>query len=47
VFVEFPPEWVGVMPFTSWSALAIYGMIVFGIGNAVAAVYGFTRKART
>ncbi|MFP8782716.1 hypothetical protein [Planococcus plakortidis] len=47
VFVEFPPEWVGVMPFTSWSALAIYGMLVFGIGNAVAAVYGFTRKARS
>ena len=46
VFVEFPPEWVGVMPFTSWSALAIYGMIVFGIGNAVAAVYGFVGKTR-
>ncbi|MEZ0481044.1 hypothetical protein [Planococcus sp. SSTMD024] len=47
VFVEFPPEWVGVMPFASWSALAIYGMVVFGIGNAVAAVYGFTKKTRT
>ncbi|MBU9674734.1 hypothetical protein KQ939_09155 [Planococcus sp. CP5-4] len=47
VFVEFPPEWVGVMPFTSWSALAMYGMIVFGIGNAVTAVYGFIRKPRT
>lgn len=46
VFVEFPPEWVGVMPFTSWSALAIYGMIVFGIGNAVAAAYGFMKKTR-
>lgn len=46
VFVEFPPEWAGVMPFSSWSALAMYGMIVFGIGNAVAAVYGFLRKTR-
>ena len=46
VFVEFPPEWVGVMPFNSWSALATYGMVVFGSGNAVAAVYGFVRKTR-
>ncbi|WP_211653460.1 hypothetical protein [Planococcus alpniumensis] len=46
VFVEFPPEWVGVMPFTSWSALAMYGMIIFGIGNAVTAVYGFMKKTR-
>ncbi|RAZ67154.1 hypothetical protein [Planococcus maitriensis] len=46
VFVEFPSEWAGVMPFSSWSALAMYGMIVFGIGNAVVAVYGFMKKTR-
>lgn len=45
IFVEFPPEWLGVMPFTSWTALAIYGMLVFGIGNAVAAGYGFVKKS--
>ena len=44
IFVEFPPEWVGVMPFNSWTALAVFGMIVFGVGNAIAAIYGFTKK---
>lgn len=44
IFVEFPPEWVGVMPFSSWTALAVFGMIVFGVGNAIAAIYGFTKK---
>lgn len=44
IFVEFPPEWVGVMPFNSWTTLAVFGMIVFGVGNAIAALYGFRKK---
>lgn len=44
IFVEFPPEWVGVMPFSSWTTLAAFGMTVFGGGNAIAAIYGFTKK---
>lgn len=44
IFADFPPEWVGVMPFSSWSSLALIGMIVFGLGNAGAAVYGFIKK---
>ncbi|WP_033541891.1 hypothetical protein [Planococcus sp. CAU13] len=44
VFADFPPEWIGVMPFNSWNSLALFGMIVFGLGNAAAAVYGFTKK---
>lgn len=46
MFAEFPPEWSGVMPFGSWTALALFGMIVFGLGNAIAAFYGFFRKNR-
>ncbi|PPA70624.1 hypothetical protein [Jeotgalibacillus proteolyticus] len=46
VFDTFPSEWVGVMPFSSWAGLAIFGMIVFGIGNALAGAYGFIKKDR-
>lgn len=44
VFDTFPPEWKGVMPFNSWASLALFGIIVFGIGNAAAAIYGFRRN---
>lgn len=44
IFAEFPPEWIGVMPFGSWPALALFGMIVFGLGNAAAAASGWFKK---
>ena len=47
VFGEFPPEWVGVMPFSSWSALALFGIIVFGLGNAAIAAVGWFKKGKT
>ncbi|QHJ69138.1 hypothetical protein [Planococcus halotolerans] len=43
-FADFPPEWIGIMPFSSWNSLALFGMIVFGISNAVAGIYGFNKK---
>ncbi|NIK12601.1 hypothetical protein [Alkalibacillus almallahensis] len=44
VFETFPPEWVGRMPFNSWESLAIMGMVIFGVGNAVISLYGFMKK---
>lgn len=44
VFADFPPEWIGTMPFRNWESLALFGMIVFGGGNAIAGVYGFIKK---
>lgn len=46
MFAEFPPEWSGVMPFGSWTALALFGMIVFGGGNAAAAAIGWFKDHR-
>lgn len=43
-FDTFPQEWLGVLPFTSWASLALFGMIVFGLGNGIAAMYGFFKK---
>lgn len=45
-FETFPPEWVGKIPFQSWMDIALFGMIIFGIGNAIASIYGFIRKER-
>ncbi|RPF56150.1 hypothetical protein [Aquisalibacillus elongatus] len=44
VFATFPPEWIGKMPFDSWLNLSLFGMIIFGIGNAIAAIYGFIKR---
>lgn len=44
IFATFPPEWVGIMPFSNWASLALFGIIVFGIGNAMTSIYGFLKK---
>ena len=44
IYDTFPQEWIGKIPFNSWSSLALFGMIVFGIGNGIAAIYGFIMK---
>lgn len=46
VFSAFPQEWIGIMPFGSWATLAVFGIMIFGIGNAIASVYGFLKKDR-
>lgn len=32
------------MPFNNWASLAIFGIIIFGIGNAITSIYGFVKK---
>ena len=44
VFDTFPQEWIGVLPFNNWASLALFGVIVFGIGNGIASTYGFIKK---
>ena len=44
VFATFPQEWIGRMPFNNWASLALFGIIIFGIGNAIASTYGFIKK---
>ena len=44
VFDTFPQEWIGVLPFNNWVSLALFGIIVFGIGNGIASTYGFIEK---
>ena len=44
VFNTFPPEWIGKLPFNSWASLALFGMVIFGSGNAFASIWGFIKK---
>ena len=44
VFETFPQEWIGVLPFNNWASLALFGIIVFGIGNGITSTYGFIKK---
>ncbi|SFM06345.1 hypothetical protein SAMN04487943_10772 [Gracilibacillus orientalis] len=44
VFATFPQEWVGKMPFNNWASLALFAIIIFGLGNAFASTYGFIKK---
>ena len=46
VFDTFPPEWIGKLPFNSWASLALFGMIIFGVGNAFASIWGFIKKEK-
>lgn len=46
IFGEFPPEWTGRMPFNSWESLALFGIVVFGVGNAAIAVMGFVKNTK-
>ena len=47
VFDIFPPEWIGKLPFNSWASLALFGMIIFGVGNAFASIWGFIKKEKS
>ncbi|MGB8002000.1 MAG: hypothetical protein WCF60_18155 [Anaerobacillus sp.] len=40
-FSTFPQEWLDKVPFTSWASIGLIGIIIFGIGNAIAFVYSF------
>lgn len=43
-FDTYPSEWIGVLPFHSWKSIALFGMIIFGVGNGITAIYGFRKK---
>lgn len=43
LFANYPKEWIGKIPFDSWSSIGILGIVVFGIGNLIAAIAAFSR----
>lgn len=45
VFMEYPKEWISKAPFESWVVPGIIAIVVFGLGNIIAAICSF-RKAK-
>lgn len=43
IFREYPKEWLGKVPFTSWVAPGIIAIAVFGLGNVLAAASCFQK----
>jgi len=44
IFVEYPKEWLSILPFKNWIVPGIIAIVVFGIGNMVAAIFSLKRK---
>lgn len=44
IFKEVPTELMGILPFNSWFLPGLAVMMLFGLGNLVAAVLSFTGK---
>lgn len=40
---EYPPEWLGRVPFTSWVIPGIIAIIFYGIGNLLAGIFTFIK----
>jgi hypothetical protein len=46
LFTEFPPEWIHKVPFESWFAPGIIAIVVFGLGNIMAAYFSFKKNSK-
>jgi phosphatidylglycerophosphatase A len=45
-FAEFPKEWLSKLPFDNWVTPGIFVIILFGIGNILAAVSSYRKNGR-
>ena len=43
---EYPPEWLDKVPFTDWIYPGIIAIVLFGIGNIVAAFYSLKKESK-
>ena len=43
IFSVYPTEWLSKLPFKSWLVPGIIAIVVFGLGNIVAAISSFKR----
>lgn len=44
VFNEYPKEWLSILPFNNWVIPGVIAIVLFGLGNIVAAIYSFRKK---
>lgn len=46
MFIEYPKEWLAKVPFENWVIPGIIAIVLFGLGNIIAAIFVFTMKNR-
>ncbi|QKY71572.1 hypothetical protein Len3610_02630 [Lentibacillus sp. CBA3610] len=44
IFVEYPDRWASRLPFDSWVMPGILAIVIFGLGNIIAAVFSFKKR---
>lgn len=45
IFTEYPKEWLTKIPFESWVVPGIIGILVFGLGNLISAIFSFVKES--
>lgn len=44
IFIDYPKEWLFKVPFESWLIPGIIAIIVFGLGNIIAAIFSLRNQ---
>ncbi|OQC17323.1 MAG: hypothetical protein BWX72_00421 [Firmicutes bacterium ADurb.Bin080] len=44
IFSEYPKEWLSKVPFDSWVIPGLVAIVVFGLGNIIAAIFSIGKK---
>ena len=44
IFIEYPKEWLSKVPFENWIIPGIITIVLFGLGNIVAAIFSFRKE---
>lgn len=44
MFAEYPKEWLSKVPFENWVAPGLIAIVVFGLGNIIAAISSFKKE---
>jgi hypothetical protein len=45
MFAEYPKEWLSKVPFENWVAPGLIAIVVFGLGNILAAIFSLKQKS--
>lgn len=45
IFIDYPKEWLGKVPFVSWFIPGIIAIVLFGLGNIIASIFCFRKKS--
>ena len=44
LFTQYPEEWLSKVPFESWFIPGIIAIVVFALGNVIAAIFSFRKN---